>query len=183
VWSWEFNGRHDLRKALEEYTDHLDGTLTRRYGPPDGGDEEKLAVQEANAAKRRAEIDRCMEVLEQACPFLWRILDLHYRRGCSLSLQGWTIPAARMGLRKATCPPLVRCVLNSRDPEQEDRRQQLLDCDKAVAQACGADRDLFRVELSLAIGRLFAIHQARVATGACFPKGALQEATAGGRND
>lgn len=160
VWHWTFNDVRELHRALEEYTSFLDGTLTRHYGV-DRGEREPDPDVLTNAARRRSEIDRCMDILERECPFFWRLLDIHYRHGASLVPRGWTITASRLGLRRGTCPPLVRCVLACRNSEEEDHRFDLKACRAMTAQACNTNRDTFRTQLSLATKRLFRAHEVR----------------------
>lgn len=162
VWRWPFQNVDELRAALEEYTSFLDGTLTRHYGDPDDrGDEEIDPEVLMNAARKRSEIDRCMEVLEHLYPFYFRLLDVHYRRGASASPRGWTITAGYLGLRKATCPPLVRCTMLSAENEPEDGRFELKSCRAMHELGCLWDRDTLRGQLAEAIRRLFAVHEGR----------------------
>lgn len=155
---WDFNGPHDLHAALEEYTSFLDGTVLRCYGLRTGENEIPTDVLK-NVQRRRLEIDRCMEILECTRPFYWRLLDTYYRRGASTEARLWLLTAIRMGLRKAKCPPLVRCVITDRG--HEDGRHDLKDCDAAGENCCHWDHDEFRNQIKQAIDRLFYVHRLR----------------------
>jgi hypothetical protein len=162
IWRWPFQNTAELRTALEEYSTFLDGTLTRFYGDPlTRGEREIDPGLEIDAARKRSEIDRCMETLEHLYPFYFRALDVHYRGGASMIPRGWTLTAARLGLRKAKCPPAVRCTMVSQKNEPEDNRRELKSCRAMTALACLWDRDTLGVQLTEAVRRLFAVHEGR----------------------
>ena len=161
VWSWSFRDEQALLTALEEYTSYLDGTLVRRYGDPGGGGEELDPDAVMHAAQRRSEIDACMAVLEQTHPFYWRLLDIHYRCGVSANHRGWTVTAARVGMRSYTCPVGVRCTMRSAANEPEDNRLGLPSCRAMLALACNWDRKTLAGQLTEGIRRLFAAHHRR----------------------
>jgi hypothetical protein len=183
VWSWSFASPHELRKALEEYTAFQDGTLLRRYGhegyrvavddrgnivrdeqgepvlvtdPEPLRDPETLAQLEMCLARKRSEIDHCMEVLQRRFPHWWRLLDIYYRRGLSLEPRGWLEPAVRLGFHRGKCPPLMRCVVSP-----GDNRSDLEDCQRHQKHHCHWDRDTFMRSVSLAIARLYDVHRER----------------------
>lgn len=79
VFSWKFNSVKDLRRALEEYLDGLDNTVTTRYGLLTGGEQDPEV--QMHAAQRRSEVDVCMDALLCSNPLLWRVLDVYFRRG------------------------------------------------------------------------------------------------------
>lgn len=160
VFSWTFNSLRELRQGLEEYLSFLDGTVTTHYGTEHGEREPDPAVH-MNAARRRSEIDACMEVLQASSPLLWRTLDVHYRRGASIQPRGWTVTAACIGLRRACCPSGVRCVLQAGSTEEEERRLDKPACRVAERLGCQQDRDDLQRQLTMAVRRLHGIHQQR----------------------
>jgi hypothetical protein len=97
VWSWHFGGENDLRSGLEEYTAFLEAAGVGKYGAEIGGADESDGKTHMCMARKRAEIDRCIEAL----PYPWfaRLLDLYYRQGMSCENKGWCIVAKRLGLR------------------------------------------------------------------------------------
>lgn len=97
VWTWRFTCIEALvEDGLEQYTAFLDDGRIGRYGEecPGGEVNEKLQMC---SARKRYEIDRCMDALEY--PFFVKLLDLYYRRGASTEHKGWCDVARLMGLR------------------------------------------------------------------------------------
>lgn len=167
IFQWDFNDVKDLKRGLQQYLDFLDGTVTTHYGLTRGERDPDPRVH-LDAARRRSEIDACMNVLQELNPFLWRVLDVHYRWGAGMQPRGWTITAACIGLRRATCPPGVRCVLPEGPINEEDRRPDLPDCPgpeqlqrASVGWGCLQDREVLCEQLGIATRRLFLIHRAR----------------------
>lgn len=115
-----------MERALEEYAAFLDGTKTRRWGPPEAGGAAPGADYEHEweriVCHQNPEIDRRMERLVRKghrcyAPLLWRLLDLYYRRGLCYEACGWEIVAARIGM------PAFRW----RDDRDKRRFERLLD--------------------------------------------------------
>lgn len=160
VFRWQFMEVRFLRRALEEYLDFLDNTVVTRYGDRVGGDGLEPEAQ-MNAARRRSEIDACMEVLLDTCPFFWRILDVHYRRGAGTKPRGWALTANAVGLRRAACPRGVRCDLPGEADGGEHHGGDLPGCGDRERLRCAEDRQVLQQQLGMATGRLYAIHRAR----------------------
>lgn len=160
VFSWTFNSLRELRQGLQEYLSFLDGTVTTHYGLEHGERDADPTVY-MNAARRRSEIDACMESLQDTSPLLWRTLDVHYRRGASIQPRGWTVTAGCIGLRRATCPVGVRCVLRAGSTDEEERRLDKPACRAAERLGCQQDRDDLQRQLTMATRRLHQIHQLR----------------------
>lgn len=158
VFRWRFDSVKDMRRALEEYLDFLEGTVTTHYGLRSGGDRDPDVHM--NAARRRSEIDACMEELQQASPFLWRLIDVHYRRGANAKPQGWLITAACVGLRRVRCPQGVRCTLPL-PGARSDNGVEVPACRAAERLRCHDDRELLLQELNIAVRRLYAISTTR----------------------
>ncbi len=183
VWSWHFESRSNLRRGLEGYTAFQDGTLLRRYGhegfrievdangnplldangepimvmdPTAAPNPELFAMVEMSAAQRRAEIDQCMDVIEQRSPHWWKLLDCYYRKGASCEPRGWLKASERMGYRTQPCPALVRCPATA-----GDNRFDFKTCDRADEHECVEDRVTFVNQLNVATGKLYNVHLRR----------------------
>lgn len=152
---WDFESLDELRAVLSEYTAMLDGTLVRRYGQErtDAGvpppTPEEIAEYERCLRRKRSTIDIAMEQMEPRYRTWHRVIDLYYRQGLSTESRGWIVLMARLGMRTAKCPPLVRCSLD-RGEDFEDNRMDLPKCKKATALCCHWDYDAFGVQLTLA---------------------------------
>jgi len=161
VFTWQFRNLHELSAALQQYLDFLDGTIVTHYGLSHGArDTDPVLVM--HICQRRSEIDACMDALQNISPLLWRVLDIHYRRGASLELRGWAITAGCLGLRRASCPPGVRCVL--RDAQGESRLD-LPACADSEYLGCELDHENLQHCLGMATRKLYQIHQARHGEG------------------
>lgn len=127
-WSfaWHFVSEDDMRAGLEEYTAYLETPGVGKYGEDLGG-EESDGKNYLCAARKRAELDQCIEELQY--PYFARMIDLFYRRGMSCENKGWCVVARRLGLRG--------------DPKSR------------------WDHSTFEGELSLALGRLWRVHENR----------------------
>jgi hypothetical protein len=150
---WTFANPGALRHALEEYTALLNESLVQQYGEKDGGDETDSSY-ERTIWRQRSAIDRGMDVLEETRPTWYRLIDMYYRHGLSADQKGWLIPMTRLGLRRAKCPPMMRCAI-PRGEEYEDRRLELPKCRCMVDLHCQWDWDTFQGQLSRAIEALF----------------------------
>jgi hypothetical protein len=161
VWEWDFKTRQELREALESYTAFQDGTFVRRYGrkdeidpeAPEPATEEEVAEAEMRSAQRRAEIDRCMEVLAQMSPHWHELLHRYYREGMSVQPRGWLWPAAKLKYLHLNCPSLMRCPV-----VPGDARLDLPKCTEYDRQQCFDHYRIFLGQLRIAIGRLYSVH-------------------------
>lgn len=167
VWAWRFTRIEDLTEALTEYTAFQDGTLTRHYGDPDDRGSSKLDPRvEMNAAKKRAEIDKCMGMLQHTYTFYWRLLDLFFCSGASTEFGAWQVIGKRLGIRRrdVVCEwPACKCPVKTSNDDPEDNREQegLKNCKAMVAMACQWDRETFEKQLDEGIKRLYYIHNRR----------------------
>lgn len=125
-FAWRFRGEEEMRAGLEEYTAFLQSPGVGKYGELLGAGESDGNVHTC-AARKRAELDQCIEQLTY--PYFQRLLDLYYRHGLSCENRGWCLVAKRLGLRG--------------DPKSR------------------WDRDTLEGQLSLAIGRLWRVHENR----------------------
>jgi hypothetical protein len=153
VWSWRFPSPKSLREdGLEQYTAFTDSIKVGKYGEFVIGDEVD-GESHFCALRKRAEIDACMSEFRYVV--LRDILDVYYRQGLSVEHRGWTEAARRVrvqGVRPRRCPGAVRCRV-------ADTRFELPTCE--VGRGCLTDYDTFEVQVSLAIERLWRVHEGR----------------------
>lgn len=143
VWTWRFYGEHELRAALEEYTEYI----LAQGAPPDNGDPDPTKKDRAwRIYAQNREIDRRMKRLEGTVPHWWRLIDSYYRQGLWGEFRGWTKTGRLIGLTIPQCPGPVRCLIPG------DDRLDLPTC--RVGRHCQWDRDTFEVQLSLALTAL-----------------------------
>ena len=163
VFRWFFNDKRAMVRALEQYLDFLDSTVTTHYGLPTGDGRDPDV--EMHAACRRSEIDACMDILAERGPLLWRVLDVYFRRGGHTEPMGWTVVASCVGLRRAICPcPTgVRCVVPV-SPKVDKEQAGLPACPEAKRLGCSEDREALRTLVGIATRKLYAIHRQRAST-------------------
>jgi hypothetical protein len=157
TWSraWRFGSPESLREdGLEQVCAFLDGSLISRYGEFLPGGDDGLGNSHLCAVRKRAEIDRCMELLKERR--LHRLLDVYYRQGYSIEHRGWA-KAARIvelpGMSLPRCPGPVRCQVPG------DDRMTLPTC--PAGRHCQWDHDQFEATLKQAVIALWRVHQER----------------------
>ena len=181
VWSWWFNNPMELRHALESYAVRDDNTAMRQReedrhletdasghtwvvdGEGNRSEPEIVtkstttaAMIEMEANQKRAEIDACLEGIRLRYPHYHRLLDKHYRRGCSLDPRGWLVPAGLLGIHEPRCQKPARCPVSP-----GDNRSDLDTCKRDIRFRCREGRADFVTWERCAILRLWAEHKKR----------------------
>jgi hypothetical protein len=99
-WLWEFRGRDDLARALEEYALIHDGCEVRRYGLDMAG-EGYVAMgaaemsQEERIMRQNSSIDLIMRLMKRKD--LRKFVRLYYCEGLNQRHQGWRFAMQAMG--------------------------------------------------------------------------------------